>query len=184
PPLRSLCGCGSVSDSAGCKVHLRGDHGARRNEPMNPIAASIAGCLLLLSLTAPAGALKYAIQPGLFEERPGNLPLGPCHGGAVIDKAGNIYVTTDTTRGNVVFSPERRFLRAVGPTRIHALEVREEAGTEYLYCARPADHEVVKLGLDGQQKWSLRHPEASGIYQNEEGFRPCAVTVAPDGAIF
>jgi DNA-binding beta-propeller fold protein YncE len=151
---------------------------------MHPIAATFAGLMALLSTAAMAGELKYAIAPGFFEENAGGLQPGPCHGGAVIDKAGNIYVTTDTTRGIVVFSSEGRLLRAVGPTRIHALEVREEDGTEYLYCARPADHEVVKLSLDGRQAWSLGYPRASGIYENEQGFRPCAVTVAPDGSIF
>jgi excinuclease ABC subunit A len=46
----------------------------------------------------------------------------------VIDKKGNIYVTTDTERGIVVFTPKGKFLRAFGPTRIHALEIRAEKG--------------------------------------------------------
>jgi DNA-binding beta-propeller fold protein YncE len=151
---------------------------------MNRIAPSLLGIIALVSTTTFAAELKYSITPNFFEQNPDNKPLGPCHGGVVLDKAGNIYVTTDTERGVVVFSSAGRFLRAAGPTRIHGLEVREENGTEYLYCARPSDHEVVKLKLDGEQVWAIHFPPEAGIYKDEKGFNPCAVTVAPDGSIF
>ena len=151
---------------------------------MNHIAHPLLAIIALASTTTFAAELKYSITPNFFEQNPGNKPLGPCHSGAVIDKAGSIYVTTDTERGIVVFSPSGRFLRAVGPTRIHGLELREESGTEYLYCARHADHEVVKLKLDGEQVWAIRFPPEAGIYKDDQGFNPCAVTVAPDGSIF
>ncbi len=97
---------------------------------------------------------------------------------------GMIALVSTTERGIVVFSPAGKFLRAIGPTRIHGLEVREEDGVEYLYCARHADHEVVKLRLDGGQEWAIHFPKEAGIYKDADGFRPCAVTVAPDGSIF
>ena len=151
---------------------------------MNRIAQSLLGIVTLVSTMTLAGELKYSFTPGCFEQNPDNKPLGPCHGGVVIDKAGNIYVTTDTERGVVVYSAGGKFLRAFGPTRIHGLEVREENGTEYLYCARPSDHEVVKLKLDGEQVWAIHFPEEAGIYKDAKGFNPCAVTIAPDGSIF
>ncbi len=151
---------------------------------MNRIAITLLGMIALVSTTAFAAELKYSFTPNFFEQHPDNKPLGPCHGGVVLDKAGNIYVTTDTERGIVIFSPAGRFLRVVGPTRIHGLEVREENGVEYLYCARPSDHEVVKLRLDGGQEWAMHFPTEAGLYKDEKGFNPCAVTVAPDGSIF
>src|SRR5262245_36646799 len=75
----------------------------------NPLIALIT---LAFTLTQ-AGELKYSIVPNFFEHIES---LGPCHGGTVIDKAGNIYVTTDTERGIAVFSSNGKFLRAVGPT--------------------------------------------------------------------
>ncbi len=134
--------------------------------------------------TAAAAELKYSVQPGFFEENPGGQPLGPCHGGAVIDKAGNIYITTDTPRGIVVYSAKGKFVRAFGPTRIHGLEIRAEKGKEYIYAARPSEHEVVKLRLTGEVEWALQYPAESGLYKDAKGFNPCAVTVAPDGSIF
>jgi len=151
---------------------------------MNHIAQTLLGIIALVSTTNFAAEQKYSIAPKFFEQDPDNKPLGPCHGGVVIDRAGNIYVSTDTERGIVVFSPAGKFLRAIGPTRVHGLEVREENGMEYLYCARHADHEVVKLKLDGEQVWAIRFPQEAGIYKDESGFKPCAVTVAPDGSIF
>jgi hypothetical protein len=151
---------------------------------MNRIAQILLGLIALASTAASAAELKYSIVPGFFEKDPDGKPLGPCHGGVVLDKAGNVYVTTDTPRGIVVFSPAGKYLRAFGPTRIHALEVREENGVEYLYCARPSEHEVVKLKLDGTQEWTIHYPEEAGIYKDATKFNPCAVTVAPDGSIF
>src|SRR6478609_5779700 len=115
---------------------------------MNRIAQTLLTVIALVSTTAFAGELKYSDAPNFFEQNPDGKPLGPCHGGTVIDKAGNIYVTTDTDRGILVFSPAGKFLRAFGPTRIHGLEMRRESGVEYIYGARPTDHEVVKLKLD------------------------------------
>ncbi len=151
---------------------------------MNLVTATFFSILTLASTLADAAELKYSIAPNFFEQNPGGQRLGPCHGGAVIDKAGNIYITTDTDRGIVVFSPEGKFLRATGPTRLHGLEVREENGTEYIYAARPSDHEVVKLTLNGERVWAIEFPKEAGIYKDADGFKPCAVTVAPDGSIF
>ena len=151
---------------------------------MNRVAQTLLGLITLASTAAFAAELKYSIVPNFFDAKPGDQQLGPCHGGVVIDKAGNIHVTTDTRRGIVVFSPEGKFLRTNGPTRIHGLEIREENGVEYIYAARPSEHEVVKLTLDGERVWAISFPQEAGLYKDAKGFNPCAVTVAPDGSIF
>jgi hypothetical protein len=151
---------------------------------MNYIARTLLGLFILASTLTRAGDLKFSIVPDFFEHDPGSQTLGPCHGGLVIDKAGNIYVSTDTPRGIVVYSAAGKFLRAFGPTRIHGMELRLEKGLEYLYGARPADHEVVKLKLDGECLWTIEYPKESGLYKDANEFKPCAVTAAPDGSIF
>ncbi|MDB6023843.1 MAG: hypothetical protein JWM68_66 [Verrucomicrobiales bacterium] len=150
---------------------------------MNRIVQTLA-LISLVSTAAFAEELKYSIAPNFFEQTPGGQTLGACHGGTVIDKAGNIYVSTDTDRGIVVFSSKGKFLRAFGPPRIHGLELRAEKGGEVIYAARPSDHEVIKLKLDGTQEWSIPFPKEAGHYQNADGYKPCAVTVGPDGSIF
>src|SRR5688572_26761328 len=141
-----------------------------------------------LFLSAPqvaaADQLKFSYVPDHFEATPGGQPIGACHGGAAIDKAGSIYVTTDTDRGILVYNSAGKFQKAVGPTRIHALEIRDENGTEFIYAARPSAHEVVKLTLAGEKVWTIATPSESGLFKDATGFNPCAVTVAPDGSIF
>jgi len=178
----------AIANCASESYNLPVPHNLKTNpdHTMNRIATSLLGIFVFASTaTTLGGDLKFSITPHFFEENPGGKPLGACHGGAVIDKAGNIYITTDTERGIVVFSPAGKFLRAVGPTLIHGLEVREEHGTEYLYCARPTAHEVVKLKLDGEQVWKIDFSQEASVPKDSKGFNnPCAVTVAPDGSIF
>ena len=156
---------------------------------MNRITQTLLALTVLASTTSCrhpkySSQPKYSIVSNFFEAKPDNQQLGPCHGGVVIDKAGNIHVTTDTKRGIVVFAPDGKFLRTNGPTRIHGLEIRKEKGVEYIYAARPSAHEVVKLKLNGEQVWAIHFPQEAGIYKDANGFNPCAVTVAPDGSIF
>ena len=141
---------------------------------------------LFLSATQlqAADQLKFTYVPDHFDTAPGGQSIGACHGGAAIDKAGNIYVTTDTERGILVYNSAGKFQKAVGPTRIHALEIRDENGTEFIYAARPSAHEVVKLTLAGEKVWTIATPSESGLFKDAAGFNPCAVTVAPDGSIF
>ena len=140
--------------------------------------------LVTTAVTAVTAEIKFSVVPDFFDAKPDNQPIGACHGGLVIDKTGSIYVTTDTERGILVFSPAGKFLRAVGPSHIHGLEIREENGEEYIYAARPRQHEVIKLKLDGERLWAITYPEEAGIYKEAKNFNPCAVTVAPDGSIF
>jgi DNA-binding beta-propeller fold protein YncE len=151
---------------------------------MSRIVQSLLASIALFSTTTFAADLKFSVAPNFFEDKPEGKQLGPCHGGTVIDKAGNIYVTTDTDRGILVFTPAGKFVRSFGPKHIHGLELRNEDGVEYIYGARPADHQVVKIKLDGTTEWTIHYPKEAGIYKEEKGFNPCAVTVGPDGSIF
>ena len=138
--------------------------------------------LPLLGLTPSAP--KFEVVPGYFPAQPGNLPIGPTHGGVAVDRAGNVYMSTDTARGILVFGPSGKFLRSFGPTQIHGLFLRRERDGEYLYCARPNFNECEKLRLDGTEVWKLGYPEKSGIYANAGEFHPTNVVATPDGSIF
>src|SRR5256886_12326439 len=88
---------------------------------MNRIAPSLLGIVALVSTATFAAELKYSITPDFFEQNPDHQPLGPCHGGVVTDKAGKIYLTTDTPRGIFDFFPSGRFLgRGVKTKKPHA----------------------------------------------------------------
>ncbi|MFN3651631.1 MAG: hypothetical protein ACK47B_18800 [Armatimonadota bacterium] len=145
--------------------------------------------LLTCGLASPAmslaqGQASYTNVPNFFPAQPDNQLLGPTHGGAAIDRAGNVYISTDTPRGIVVFGPDGKYLRHFGPSMIHGLHLQREADGEYLYAARPSAHEVVKIKTDGTTVWTMGYPEAAGIYTKADEFNPTNVVALRDGTIF
>src|SRR5687768_14717596 len=67
------------------------------------------------------GDYRYESTPG-WGPMPGNEPV-PTHGGVARDKAGNVYVSTNTSRGIVVFNPDGTFKKDIGGeySAIHSL---------------------------------------------------------------
>lgn len=146
-------------------------------------------CVSTLSLGVSA-ATSFSVVPNYFPAQPDSQSLGPTHGGAAIDRAGNVYVSTDTPRGILVFGPDGKYLRHFGPTAIHGLHLQREADGEYLYAARPSAHEVVKIKTDGTTVWTMTYPKeaknAAGetIYSKAEEFNPTNMVALRDGTIF
>lgn len=126
----------------------------------------------------------FHLVPGYFPAQPDNKPIGPAHGGVAVDQGGNVYVSTDSDRGILVFAKNGKFVRSFGPSFIHGLFLNREHGTDYLYCARPNFSEVEKIKLDGTEIWKKGFPEQSGIYTKADEFHPTNVVAAPDGSVF
>lgn len=145
-------------------------------------------CLMTQGLISPALGLQQEIKfsnvPNFFPAQPDNQLLGPAHGGAAVDRAGNVYVSTDTPRGILVFGPDGKYLRCFGPTRIHGLHLQRESDGEYLYAARPSAHEVLKIKTDGTVAWTMGYPEMSSVYTKADEFNPTNVVALRDGTIF
>ncbi|MFO1078733.1 MAG: peptidase [Planctomycetota bacterium] len=113
--------------------------------------------------------------------------LGNTHGCMVVDRAGRLLANTDTDHAVVVFGTDGKQTGAWGAEfrgGLHGMCYRVEDGQEVLYLAHTARHEVVKTRLDGTVLWTLGWPEASGVYEQEDQFKPTAVAVAPDGRIY
>jgi hypothetical protein len=109
-----------------------------------------------------SGAWRFEVQAG-WAQLPKEVSLGPTHGGIVVDKAGNIYVSTDADKtGLLVFDAAGRYLRSIAPefSGIHGLMIREENGKEFIYAAHVKGPQIVKLGLDG--KAEMDHRDAEG----------------------
>ena len=140
-----------------------------------------------------SGAWRFQVETG-WAKLPKEVSLGPTHGGVVVDKAGNVYVSTDADKtGILVFDASGRYLRSIAPdfSGIHGMMIREEGGKEFIYAAHVKGAQTVKLGLDGKAEWTLGVPKESGFYNQPAdpkakatAFRPTAVTVAPDGRIY
>lgn len=131
------------------------------------------------------GKMTFDTVPSWGLDENGKSQLGPTHGGVVIDKAGNIYVSAN--KGVVVFSPEGEVVREyVGPEyeNMHDIEIRDEEGTEYIYAARNKNREGLKFkAADGEIVMNLPFPKESGLNPLDK-FSPTAITVAPNGDIF
>jgi sugar lactone lactonase YvrE len=117
---------------------------------------------------------------------PEGKTYGPTHGGVAIAKSGEIYTATDGPEGIAVFAPDGQLARTVGKefSGCHSILLREEQGTEFLYCAHLRGHQIVKLRLDGTAVWTLGAPMESKAYESPDKFQPTSVAVAPDGSIF
>jgi len=141
-------------------------------------------CLISPIVGLAQGTIKFANVPNYFPAQPDNQLLGPTHGGAAVDRAGNVYVSTDTARGILVFGPDGKYVRNFGPTQIHGLHLQREGDSEFLYAARPSAHEVLKIKTDGTVAWTMGYPESSGVYTKAEEFNPTNIVALPDGTLF
>ncbi|MDB4614456.1 6-bladed beta-propeller [bacterium] len=131
-----------------------------------------------------SGAMTFDTVPGWGLGADGKSIIGPTHGGVVVSKNGNIYTSAD--RGVFVFSPDGKLVdkfMSDKHTKLHDMEIRDEADGEFIYGARNANGECIKFSADtGDVVMTLKFPIESGL--NLKRISPTAITVAPNGDIF
>lgn len=148
------------------------------------LAAHAAAVELPQPVRMGAGAMTFDTVPGWALDAAGKSQIGSTHGGVCVDKSDNIY--TSSSLGIFVFTPEgtlaRRFL-GDKYTNWHDIEIRAEGDDEYLYGARNAAGEGIKIhAVTGAVVLTLGIPAESGL--NLGKWSPTAITVAPNGDIF
>jgi hypothetical protein len=94
-----------------------------------------------------------------------------------VDKSNNLYVIHEGREDQkehpsiFVFDPTGKFIRAFGSQFQgggHGIEVRNEAGTEYLYVAAYQKVKAIaKMTLTGEVVWQHRAPKESKKYEGE-----------------
>lgn len=137
------------------------------------------------------GEWTYQSVPGWGGKLPAGESWQPTHGSIVTDKAGNVYASTNSKSGILVFKADGSFLRAIkgypaGGEGFHGMVMREEEvdgkKVEYLYGACLGAHEVVKMNAEtGEHVLTIKAPKED--YKG--GNWACTgVAVAPDGSIF
>lgn len=162
------------------------------NNLPKPLLIAIAFCMALptfaVEKVAPVrmgcGVMTFDTVPGWGLRPDGNSALGPTHGGVVVDKDGNVYVSAN--KGVVVFSPDGKVIQeylGAEYSNIHDMEIRAEEDGEYIYGARNNNAEGIKFNAhSGKIVLKLPFPEESGLKLKR--FNPTAITVAPNGDIF
>lgn len=138
------------------------------------------------------GAWKFDVIPG-WAKVPSGVSLGPTHGGVAVDKAGNIYVSSDGPHGILVFDASGKYLKGLAPelSGIHGFIIRNEGGKEFIYAAHVKGAQAVKFDLNGKVEWKLPVPMESGFYnqpadakQKPAAYRPTGIAVGPDNRIY
>jgi hypothetical protein len=122
----------------------------------------------------------------------GQLPdgshAGPTHGGVVVDRQNNIYVSTERNGHSViVYDAAGQLKRTFGGSDylgLHDLTMSREGRADVLYAAFLAGKQIVKFESSGRAMWTLDWPKESGKYKERSEYNPTAVAVAANGDIF
>jgi len=135
------------------------------------------------------GDWTYEVVPG-WGALPSGTSFGGTHGAVAEDKAGHIYVSTQSTTGVLVYGSDGRLIRTIANAfpEIHSMVHADEHGEEFLYSSvqkgTPAENWLfVKLRLDGTVALKITAPPEAGFKTPNE-WRLTAAVPAPDGLIF
>jgi hypothetical protein len=186
-----------------------------RNEhrPANAVVdrrafCSVAGAAALAALaTAPAdaatdesvrsqpevitgnGAWTYTVSAG-WGQLPAGIVFGGTHGGIATDKAGHIYVSTQSATGILVYRPDGTLLKTIAHQypEVHSMVYAEEDGAEYFYTTvqtgTPQENWLfVKMKTDGTVVQKITAPPEAG-FTAPNAWRLTAAVPAPDGSLF
>ncbi|MSR31534.1 MAG: hypothetical protein EXR99_08525 [Gemmataceae bacterium] len=164
----------------------------RRRTFIKTTAASIAGAPMILGAEDKAGSKPLVVgekehQFQVYHDwahLPSRYTWQTTHNVAV-DKSGCLYVIHEG-RENLkdhpsifVFDTEGKFIRAFGQQFQgggHGIEIREEAGSEFLYvCAYQQVKSFAKMDLKGETLWQKYAPMDSGLYAKDEDKKPMKV---------
>ena len=120
---------------------------------------------------------------------------------------GNTHMVQEDSQGRIIihhqggapdsvfiFDGEGKFIKSWGPEwrgGAHGMQLRKEAGGEFLYLATTGQKKVVKTDLDGKQVFSLDFPKEA---VNAEGkpcydaanpkYSPTNIAFGPDGSFY
>lgn len=135
------------------------------------------------------GEWTYAVAPD-WGSLPSGTSFGGTHGAIAQDKAGHIYVSTQSTTGVLVYQPDGRLIRTIASNypEVHSMIHAEERGEEFFYTTvqkgTPVENWLfVKLRTDGTVAMKITAPPEAGFKSPNE-WRLTAAVPAPDGTIF
>lgn len=135
------------------------------------------------------GEWTYRIVPE-WGQLPEGASFGGTHGGIATDKAGHVYVSTQSETGILVYRPDGKLLKTIAHEfpEVHSMVHAEENGEEYFYTTVQKGTErenwlFVKMKTDGTVVQKITAPPEAGFKQPNE-WRLTAAVPGPDGSIF
>lgn len=171
--------------------------------------ASAAGAAAIAALDAPSALLAQA-KPAAAKNRTlltgngewcykkvanwGELPAGEAfggtHGAIATDKTGNIYVSTQSRTGIIVYDRNGKFVKTIAHNfpEVHSIFYAVENGTEYFYATvqhgtSEQNWFFVKMRTDGTPVLKITAPPEAG-FTKPNGWRLTSAVAAPDGDIW
>jgi hypothetical protein len=135
------------------------------------------------------GEWTYRVVPD-WGRLPAGTFFGGTHGGIATDNAGQMYISTQSETGVLVYSADGVLLRTIAGEypEIHSIVHAEESGDEYFYCTvqKGTPHQnwlFIKMKTDGTVVQKITAPPEAGFKEPNE-WRLTAAVPGPDGSIF
>lgn len=132
------------------------------------------------------GAFRYRVDRDWCQAAPQKNPVNNCHE-MVQDKQGRLILLTDHPDNNIlIFSKKGKLLShwTLNLKMGHGLTIHDENGEEFLYITDGSAGEVYKTTLDGKVVMQLPRPDALGIYETCDKYRPTETAIGPNGDIY
>ena len=164
----------------------------------HPDHGTPAGADALSPVRTGNGTHIYETIPG-WGKLPEGASLGPTHGSVLVGPDKRVYLSTDAKLSVVVWEEDGTFVKTIAPDcqGFHAMVVREEQGTTYLYGAQnnaygnpirkkageaATPFRICKIDLDGKLAMEIPNAGTGEIPGGWNGLT--AVAVAPNNSIF
>jgi hypothetical protein len=135
------------------------------------------------------GEWTYRVVPG-WGQLPAGTTFGGTHGGIATDKAGRVYISTQSGTGVLVYSPDGALLKTIAGEypEIHSLVHADENSGEYFYATvqhgTPKENWLfVKMKTDGTVVQKITAPAEAG-FKGPNEWRITAAVPGPDGSLF
>jgi hypothetical protein len=135
------------------------------------------------------GEWTYDVVPQWGKLPPGKQ-FGGTHGAISSDKAGNLYVSTQSETGVLVYDPSGRLVKTIANQypEVHSLHYSAEGDNEFFYATvqkgTPAENWlVIKMKADGTVVQKITAPAEAGFKQPNE-WRVTSVVPGPDGSLY
>jgi hypothetical protein len=135
------------------------------------------------------GAWTYDVVPH-WGQLPEGRSFGGTHGAISSDKAGNLYVSTQSETGILVYDASGKLIRTIASQypEVHSMHYAVEGGNEVFYATvqkgTPAENWLIlKMKTDGTVLQKITAPVEAGFKQPNE-WRVTSVVAGPDGSIY